>query len=211
MNSPASEWEQIGADLARYYDQDASARAARTLPAERVSRRETYAGRLLVEHRHDVLDVGCGPGLDALALATYGLSVRAIDLSPEHVRLASEGGIDAQVAPVQQLPFPDDSFDAIWCMSVLMHLPDPDLDAALAEMARVLKPGGIAAIGTWGGADTEGLNPGDTMSPPRYFSWRSDNTIRHVIEQYAVIDAFETWRGGGDRDFTYQWCVAVFD
>ncbi len=198
----------LRADLARYYDQDAARRVGRDVSAERVRRRTEFVALLAAEGRTRILEVGLGPGRDAVALQAAGLTVAGVDLSGEHVRLAREAGIDARVAPAQELPYADDSFDAVWCMSVLMHMPDDDLREALAEMSRVLVPGGVAAYGMWGGDDVAGVNPDDTIDPPRYFSWRSERTVRALIEEYAVVEEFDTWTADGD--LTYQWCIARF-
>ena len=195
-------------DLARYYDQDAAARASREPAAERVHRRGDFVALLAAEGRTRVLEVGLGTGQDARALQAAGLEVAGIDLSAEHVRLARAAGVDAHVAAAQEIPYADGSFDAVWCMSVLMHMPDADLHEALAEMARVLVPGGVAALGMWGGDDVAGLNPDDTIDPPRYFSWRSEPTMRALLSAYAVVEEFDSWTT--DSGWTYQWCVARF-
>lgn len=200
------------ADLARYYDQDAAARSTRPLAAGRVAHRDWFVDRLRAEGRRSVVEIGTGPGLDAAAFLAAGFEVAGVDLSPAHVDLARAAGVDARVAAAQALPFADASFDALWSMSVLMHLPDADLDAALAEFARVLRPGGLAAFGTWGGDGTEGVNPDDTIDPPRYFNWRTDDAFVGAVGRHARVEEFEAWpvdwRAG--RTFRYQWTVARF-
>lgn len=204
--------QRLRDDLARYYDQDAEGRVARPLSGERVRRRGDFVKTLIAEGAGRVLDVGLGPGVDAVALSEAGLAVSGIDLSPEHVRLAGEVGIDAHVAAAQDMPFDDDSFDAIWCASVLMHMPDSDLHEALAEFTRVLRPGGLAALGMWGGDGTIGINPEDTIDPPRYFNWRTDEAIQEAIRVHATIEQFDTWAVAwhGGLELTYQWCLARF-
>lgn len=199
-------------DLARYYDQDAVARAARPLNAERVRRRAAFTATVRAEGAGRVLEVGLGPGVDALAFIDAGLDTFGVDLSAEHVRLARAAGIEAQVAAAQELPFEDRTFDALWCASVLMHLPDPDLDAALSEFARVLRPGSLAAFGMWGGDGTQGPNPNDTLDPPRFFAWRTDDAIQATIRVHASIEVFDTWSvpATSGPDYHYQWCVARF-
>lgn len=198
----------LRAALAAYYEQDARGRSSRPLSEERSRRRDAFAHRLVGSGRTRVLEVGTGPGLDAAALMARGLHVSGVDLATEHVRLALEKGVDARVASAQQLPFDDASFDAVWCMSVLMHMPDDDLDLALREMARVVVPGGVAAFGLWGGDDVEGINPDDTLEPKRFFSWRSEASVRRAIAPYAVVDVFDTW--SVPVDLTYQWVEARF-
>jgi SAM-dependent methyltransferase len=204
--------DRLRADLARYYDQSAAERADRVLPDERIARRVWFVARLREVGRRRLLEVGTGPGIDAAAFQAAGFDVAGVDLSPAHVELARAAGIDAHVAAAQELPFASGSFDALWSMSVLMHMPDPDLDAALAEFARVLRPGGLAAFGMWGGDGTEGANPDDTLDPPRYFNWRTDEAMSAAIGRHARLEAFEAWpvKGASGRTFRYQWAVARF-
>lgn len=98
--------------------------------------------RLLQEAAYGdhVLDAGCGTGF-AWDCAGDDYQILGIDLSAE--MLAYHRG-PHQWMDVTKLQFPDASFDFLLCRSLLHHLPDPA--AGLAEMARVLKPGGRAAF-----------------------------------------------------------------
>ena len=88
-----------------------------------------------------LLEVGCGPGeLAERVRGELGVSVVAIDISPRMVELARGRGVDARVGDVQDLPFEDASFDCAVAAWMLYHVPDVDL--ALRELARVLRPGG---------------------------------------------------------------------
>lgn len=88
-----------------------------------------------------VLEVGPGPGeLSARIMAELGAEVVALDVSERMVELARERGVDARVGDVQSLPFADASFDTVVAAWMLYHV--PDVDRGLAEIARVLAPGG---------------------------------------------------------------------
>lgn len=99
-----------------------------------------------------LLDVGCGPGTITvdLARAVAPGEVVAVDAAEAAVALtraaADDAGVDvtAQVADVLALPFPDGSFDVVHAHQVLQHLADPV--AALREMRRVTRPGGLVAV-----------------------------------------------------------------
>jgi SAM-dependent methyltransferase len=88
-----------------------------------------------------LLEVGCGWGELAERLGEEtGADVVAVDLSPRMVELARARGVDARIADVQALPFDDREFDCVVAAWMLYHV--PDLDRGLAELARVLRPGG---------------------------------------------------------------------
>jgi ubiquinone/menaquinone biosynthesis C-methylase UbiE len=98
----------------------------------------------------DVLEVGCGTGVHARLLAEAGANLTAIDLTPTAVELTRRRlelhGLQADVreADAEQLPFADASFDFVWSWGVIHH--SQDTDRVLAEVARVLRPGGRFAF-----------------------------------------------------------------
>lgn len=96
-----------------------------------------------------VLEVGCGTGEFAERVAQeLGAEVVAVDISGRMVELTAARGIDARVADVQALPFADAEFDVAVANWVLYHAPDVDL--AIRELARVLRPGGRLVAATLG-------------------------------------------------------------
>ncbi|OYY07569.1 MAG: hypothetical protein B7Y70_14405 [Rhizobiales bacterium 35-68-8] len=97
------------------------------------------------------LDAGCGTGTFSRMLAADNRTVLGVDASVAMVeegrRLAEPLGGRAAfepVATVESLPFPDASFDGVICLSVLEYLAKPQ--AALDELARVLRPGGVVVV-----------------------------------------------------------------
>ena len=94
-----------------------------------------------------VLEVGCGWGEFAARMASeLGAEVVAVDLSPRMVELARERGVDARVGDVQALSFRDGGFDCAVANWMLYHV--PDVDRALAELARVLRSEGRLVAAT---------------------------------------------------------------
>ncbi len=103
------------------------------------------------------LDAGCGSGgyLPLLSeLVGPSGSVHALDLAPEHIELVesrrASGELprlaEARVGSLTDLPYPDDSFDALWCANTTQYLGDPEFETALAEFRRVVRSGGIVAV-----------------------------------------------------------------
>jgi SAM-dependent methyltransferase len=88
-----------------------------------------------------LLDAGCGSGRTLDELATYG-RVSGIDLSETAVAAARRRGHDdVHVAAVEEIPFPDSTFDVVTCLDVIEHTRDDLL--TLAELLRVTRPGGL--------------------------------------------------------------------
>ena len=98
----------------------------------------------------EVLEIGCGVGTDSVRFARAGAVLTAVDLTDTAVGL-TRGWLDAEALPgtvlqadAERLPFPDGSFDLVYSWGVLHHT--PDTARALAEVRRVLRPGGEARI-----------------------------------------------------------------
>lgn len=103
----------------------------------------------------DVLEIGAGPGLVTNLLVERAPRVTAVELDADladalRARLADDPRVEVVTADATALPLPADRFSAAACFTMLHHIPDPDLqDRALAELARVLRPGGLL-LGTDG-------------------------------------------------------------
>jgi 2-polyprenyl-3-methyl-5-hydroxy-6-metoxy-1,4-benzoquinol methylase len=97
-----------------------------------------------------LLDVGCGTGYVAALYATAGAKVTAVDITERGVALTrlrlEQNGLEGEVlvANAEKLPFADASFDVVTSFGVLHHT--PDTARALAEVTRVLKPGGTVYL-----------------------------------------------------------------
>jgi SAM-dependent methyltransferase len=105
---------------------------------------------LLPEGAPVVVDVGCGEGSLVRRLARRGARAIGIEVAPEPLARARAhapvGGERYEQAGAQALPLPDASADVVLFMNSLHHVPGDQLDRALAEAARVLRPGGMLYV-----------------------------------------------------------------
>ncbi len=116
----------------------------------------TMVAAAAVSKGDDVLDVGCGTGVLTRALVQHvgdGGSATGFDLSESMLGVARNRCPDAtfKQGNVIQLPFDDQSFDAVISSFMLMFVSDPE--RALSEMQRVLRPGGRLVISVWQGLE----------------------------------------------------------
>jgi ubiquinone/menaquinone biosynthesis C-methylase UbiE len=132
-----------------------------------------------------LLDVGCGTGAASRAAAEIGAAVVGVDLSPKMVKkavslAATRENLAFEVADVEHLPFPDGRFTAVLCSNAFHHYPDPA--GAVAEMYRVLAPGGRLALGD----ATSDLRPARIAD--RFLRWFEPGHVR--LYRAAELGAF---------------------
>ena len=91
------------------------------------------------------MDVGCGGGFNSNFMASLGHQVVGVDLSAESLEVAKRhdvtGAVEYRLADAAKLPFGDGAFDAVMAMDFLEHV--DDVQEVIAEIGRVLKPGGL--------------------------------------------------------------------
>ncbi len=135
-----------------------------------------------------LLEVGCGWGeFSARVASELGVEVVAIDISPRMVALARERGVDARVGDVQNLPFDNGAFECVAANWMLYHV--PDLDRGLAELARVLTPGGRLVAATNGlrhlGELWSLVGRDRAQEPVRFFAEFAEPFLR---EHFATVE-----------------------
>ena len=148
-NFDQAELDKFGALANRWWDPEGPQKALHALNPVRLE----YVKQRVKLRDADVLDVGCGAGLLSEALAKEGAKVVAMDLAPELIKVAKlhrlESGIsvDYRLQSVESLAVEaPGSFDAVTCMEMLEHVPDPS--AIIAACATLLKPGGQLFLST---------------------------------------------------------------
>jgi 2-polyprenyl-6-hydroxyphenyl methylase / 3-demethylubiquinone-9 3-methyltransferase len=148
-NVHPDEIARFGALAQRWWDPEGPQRPLHDLNPARL---QYIADRVALRGAR-VLDVGCGAGLLSEALAGEGAEVTALDLSPELIDVAKlhllESGrqVDYRLVSVEDLAAQmPGAFDAVTCMEMLEHVPDPG--SILRACADLLKPGGMLFVST---------------------------------------------------------------
>ncbi|WP_151523697.1 class I SAM-dependent methyltransferase [Serinicoccus kebangsaanensis] len=192
-------------NLCAHYDaREMQHRAARPLGERRSRALTAFLEQLRVRGLRSVLEIGCGAGRDGMLIARAGFDYAGMDLSTAAVQHCTGRGLHALEADATSLPFAAASFDAAWSMSTLMHLPGEDLASALAEISRVVRPGGLVEIGVWGHTQ----NREWTGDDGRYFRHRTDGDLRAELTCLGTVVDFDTWEWMDDGGH-YQWVRAV--
>lgn len=136
-----------------------------------------------------ILDVGSGPGRDGLLLQEAGKDVTCIDASEEMVKLSTARGLPSVLGNFESLPFENESFDAVWSYTSLLHVPKQVAPQVLAEISRVLTPGGIFALGLIEG-DTESYKESSGVNLPRWFSYYQKDEITALAEAHGFAEVY---------------------
>ncbi|WP_375207076.1 class I SAM-dependent methyltransferase [Hyphococcus sp.] len=155
------------------------------------------------------LDLACGTGAVSRKLAErFGerITINAVDIAPPMLEVAkkqsSACSIDYQIAAADDLPFTDDSFDILFCQQGFQFFPDKE--KAMAEIRRVLKPGGRAAISVWRPAEEAspvfaafekavGRHLGNDLLPLGPFAFGKAGRLKTLAKGARLkIDALET-------------------
>jgi SAM-dependent methyltransferase len=192
------DYRQIVAGLRQAYGAAAAAdRDGREKETFKVEERRRFLGLLRDRGATSLLEVGAGTGHDSLYFQEQGLRVLCTDLSPAMVELCRAKGLDARVADFLGLGVPPASFDAVYALNCLLHVPTADLPRVLAAVGEVLVPGGLCYVGTWGGADEEGPVREDRYPVPRFFAFRSDEVMRQKLAEHFHVLSCATFDADG--------------
>ena len=186
-------YDDVLPDLRAFYDAAVKERDAMAKQQFKLDERAVFLDRLLVAEARSLLEIGAGTGQDSVFFADAGLDVTAVDLSPEMVRKCQEKGLTAAVRDVKHLDFPSESFDAVFTLNCLLHVPNADLPEALSAIRTVLRPGGLLFVGLWGGESVEGVRPEDQ----RFFSFRTDEELFGYLSRSFEVVEFHTIEDGG--------------
>lgn len=193
-------YEQIREDLRHSYNRTASERDAGSKTAWKVAERQHFLDLLQAEGKTSLLEVGAGTGQDSRFFAEQGLDVVCTDLSEEMVQRCREKGLVAHRMDSLNLDFPAETFDAVYSLNCLLHVPKATLPAVLSSIRTLLRPGGLFFYGVYGGHDREGIWQDDHQEPKRFFSYFTDEALLAFVAPFFEVVSFRSLPlGDADR------------
>jgi SAM-dependent methyltransferase len=173
------------------YNGSANERNESVLAPWKLTERRRVLDMFRKHNAQRLLEIGAGTGRDAAFFRDGGLDVVCTDLSPEMVRHCRAKGLTAHAMDFLNFDFPQASFDAVYALNCLLHVPKRDLQAVLERVRFVLKPGGLFYVGVYGGRTWEGVAPFDWHDPKRFFSYYTDDDFLAAVAPPFDVIAFE--------------------
>jgi SAM-dependent methyltransferase len=185
------QYHNVAQQLRDAYNSSANDRNESALAPWKLIERRRVLDIFRAHEVHRVLEIGAGTGKDAAFFRDHGFDVVCTDLSPAMVRHCQAKGLTAYVRDFLSLDFPPASFDAVYALNCLLHVPKRDLPAVLQSVWQVLKPDGLFYIGVYGGNDWEGIAPFDWHDLPRFFAYYTDEDLINAVAPPFNVAAFE--------------------
>src|SRR5258706_9659677 len=153
-------------DLIESYNKHAQERNTYKKEVWKVEERANFLALLQSKNKRSLFEIGAGTGQDSKFFQDIGMNVICIDLSPEMVKLCQQKGLSARVMDMTNLDFPPDSFDAVYSLNSLLHIPKADFRIVLENVRKVLKPSGLFYLGVYGSdEESEGIWEPDAYEP----------------------------------------------
>lgn len=168
--------------------------------------RQQFIDLLKSQNGKSILELGSGAGLDAKFFKDCGFDVLATDLSSEMVKMCCKRGLEAKVVDLYYLETLGKTFDAVFSMNVLLHVPKNDINNVLDGIYKILNSGGLFFYGVYGGIDEEKtIVDKSKMGLPRLFSFLSDESLLKLVKNRFEILDFKTIDIGSDKpNFHFQ-------
>jgi SAM-dependent methyltransferase len=180
-------YKKILTDLRNAYDRKADERDQYETSEWKKQERLGFFSLLREEGKQRLLDVGAGTGIHGKYFRDEGLGVICSDLSYENARRCRAKGLDAFVMDFLDLGFSDGTFDAIFAMNCLLHVPKRTLPQVLLSFHSKLVIGGLFYWGQYGGVESEGSWHDDYYEPKRFYSLLLEDQIRAMSKRYFKV------------------------
>jgi len=199
----------IKQQLKKAYDADAQRRVDNEMKRDKwkLNLRKKFAKLAKKEKKQSLLELGSGVGIDADYFKKNGFDVFATDFSKEMINKCKTRGLNSKVVDLYELNSLNRSFDSIYSMNVLLHIPLKDLDEVLQTIHNVLNDNGIFFYGVYSkGKDEEfTFTDNSKMGLPRFFSFLSDKTLLDQTQKsFDIVDFSNIDIGNNEGELYFQ-------
>jgi len=130
-----------------------------------------------------ILDLGCGSGEHSSYFKEKGLDITAIDLSREMIRLCLDKKLNAVLMDIEHLDFENDSFDGIWAVTSLLHVPKLKLKDVIKKLNLILKTNGVLYVCVKEGKGEKFVDYGSSDAK-RFFAFWEEDELKKEFENY---------------------------
>jgi SAM-dependent methyltransferase len=187
------DYQQVISMLRSAYSRESAEQRDNTEKEEwKVGERQQFLSLLQQEGKTTLLEIGAGTGKDSLFFRDNSLRVVCTDLSPAMIALCRAKGLEAYVMDFLNLDFAPASFDAVYALNCLLHVPGAALPVVLEKIRDLLRPAGLFFFGAYGGFEKEGVNEKDYHVPPRFFSFHTDEFMQQITAPYFDLVSFKS-------------------
>ncbi len=160
----------------------------------------TFLHEFITRSGPRIIDIGSGPGRDGLLLREAGKEVLCVDASEQMVAMSTARGLPTILGSFDALPVDDASYDGVWSYTALLHTPKAELDIPLQEMVRVLRPGGVVALGMIEG-EGEGYRESSDIGQARWFSYYTHDEVVHRCAAHGLACVYSEIFTPGKRRY----------
>ncbi|QQG38992.1 MAG: class I SAM-dependent methyltransferase [Candidatus Woesearchaeota archaeon] len=134
-----------------------------------------------------ILDLGAGTGNYGKAMKEKGYDVICIDNSEEMVKKCRQKGLIAKVMDIEELDFPENTFDGVCASASLIHIPKANLEKVLKSIKRVLKPGGLFYVGVQTGDGEKFIDGVKLVRGKRFIVYYQEEELKEKLLKYFGI------------------------
>jgi SAM-dependent methyltransferase len=159
---------------------------------------DEFLGMLKPDAR--LLDAGSAFGRDTNYIYSKGYDIQGMDLSEPLINRAKElyPSLTFNVADIRATGYKDEQFDGIWCNATLLHLNDEDMQKALLELKRIMKPGGILAASLKKGEGTQEFVESFTSDSERFFNFQTHESFLDHLKAAGLSEV--AWHYLNERE-----------
>jgi ubiquinone/menaquinone biosynthesis C-methylase UbiE len=141
-----------------------------------------------------ILDVACGAGRDVQYFMEEGYDPVGIDASKGMINEAKSRVVDGNFKQMDMLnlEFDENSFDAVWCMNSLLHIPKDLVLNALKNFFKVLKPSGVLFLAVQEGEGERFVNFEKSGNLPRFFAFYNQAELENLLEEagFTIVTSY---------------------